>query len=121
MNTCPVCATEIIGRSDKKYCSVYCKSSYQYQKRKNGDSLFFSIDKQLRKNRSLLKKYNQSGKSSIRKAKLLETGFNPKYFTHYWKSKQGKIYLFCYEFGFMEYEDKNVKRYLLVEHQEYMA
>jgi hypothetical protein len=47
-------------------------------------------------------------------------GFNPKYFTHYWKNKKGNVYLFCYEFGFLETQEQNKKKYVLVQWQDYM-
>jgi len=87
MNICPHCNSEIIGRSDKKYCSVHCKSAYQYKKRKEEEVLYYKIDKQLKINRKLLKAYNKSGLSTVRKEKLKSEGFNSNYFTHYWKNK----------------------------------
>jgi len=70
MKVCPYCATEITGRADKKYCSTHCKSAHQYQKSKLEEVLYYTIDKQLKKNRKLLKEYNKSGLSTIRKEKL---------------------------------------------------
>ena len=84
MRKCPYCKEEVKGRSDKLFCSPYCKSSYHYQETLNNeDNLFKVIDKQLKLNRRLLKDYNKSGKSVVRKETLLKEGFNPKYFTHY--------------------------------------
>ena len=117
---CLYCQNPIQGRSDKIYCNVYCKSALQYQKSKQGKSEYSRIDRVLKHNRQILKKYNKAGKSIIRRADLVNQGFNPNYFTHYWKSKAGKVYLFCYEFGFLEIEQKGVKKYLLIQHQEYM-
>ncbi len=117
---CPVCEIEFSGRSDKKYCSVYCKSAEQYQKRKVEEELYYSIDKQLRTNRKILKVYNKSGLSTVRKEKLLSEGFNPKYFTHYWKNKKGQVYLFCYEYGFLLLKENQKEKYVLVIWQPYM-
>ncbi len=121
MNQCPVCETEIIGRSDKKYCSVYCKSAHQYQKRKVEEERYYKIDKQLKINRKILKAYNKSGLSKVRSEKLIGEGFDPKYFTNYWKNKKGQVYLFCYEYGFLKLIEENKKeKYLLVQWQSYM-
>jgi len=117
---CPVCEIEIKGRSDKKFCSLKCKSAYQYHKLKTEDTLYYTIDRQLKINRKLLKAYNKSGLSTIRKEKLLAEGFDPKYFTHYWKNKKGQVYLFCYEYGFLYLKENQKKKYLLVTWQEYM-
>ncbi|PKV51564.1 hypothetical protein ATE84_3652 [Aquimarina sp. MAR_2010_214] len=120
MNICPHCKAEIMGRSDKKYCSIHCKSAHQYQKRKSEEALYYTIDKKLKTNRKLLKAYNKSGMSTIRKEKLLSEGFDPTYFTHYWKNKKGQIYLFCYEYGFLDLKENQKEKYLLVRWQDYM-
>ncbi|GAA5020641.1 hypothetical protein GCM10011506_04410 [Marivirga lumbricoides] len=122
MNTCPNCGNEVIGREGKKFCSAYCKSNYHYERNKEKENtLFKRIDKQLKTNRKLLKSFNKAGKSTIRKEKLLKEGFDPKYFTHYWKNSKGEVYLFCYEFGFLSKRDeKGIEKFILVQHQAYM-
>ncbi|WP_282089655.1 hypothetical protein [Aquimarina algiphila] len=120
LNKCPVCENVITGRSDKKYCSGYCKSAHQYEKRKQEEGEYYKIDRQLKTNRKILKAYNKSGLSTVRKEKLLAEGFNPKYFTHYWKNKKGQVYLFCYEYGFLLLKENQKEKYILVKWQKYM-
>lgn len=120
MKRCPVCKTEVKGRTDKIYCSETCKSSHQYESRTIKESFFLQVDRQLKTNRKILKRYNQTGYTTLRKKVLLELGFNPRYFTHYWKNQKGQVYLFCYDFGFLEIEQQGKKKYLLVEWQNYM-
>lgn len=120
MKKCPICNTEVKGRTDKIFCSLPCKSAFQYEKRVNEEVFYFRVDKQLKINRKILKKYNQGGYTTLRKEKLLQEGFNPRFFTHYWKNAEKQVYLFCYEYGFMELEQKNIKKYLLVKWQPYM-
>lgn len=116
---CPNCNELIVGRIDKVFCNSYCKSNYHYESNKGQEpTVFQKIDKQLKLNRRLLSSYNQSGKSTIRKEKLLEAGFNPKYFTHYWKNSSGKIYLFCYDIGFLELKENGRSKYILINYQE---
>lgn len=121
MRSCLNCSKELKGRSDKLFCDAYCKSSFHYKK-KQGEkqSLFESIDKQLKTNRRLLKLFNKAGKATVRQEELLSEGFNPKYFTHYWKNKKGDVYLFCYEFGFLAKNENNKAKYILVKWQDYM-
>ena len=121
MPDCLHCHEPLVGRSDKKFCSPYCKSTYHYQQNKvRESSLFVKIDLQLKMNRRLLKAYNKAGKATVRKETLLSDGFNPKYFTHYWKNPKGNIYLFCYEYGFMEKKEERAVKYVLVKWQKYM-
>jgi hypothetical protein len=122
MNICLDCKKELIGRSDKKFCSVYCKSSYYYQKKKdNANSVYTEILKQLQLNRKLLKQYNKAGKAIVRKEELIKVGFSPNRFTHYWKNKKGEVYLFCFEYGFLEKKEGNKQKYVLIKWQYYMS
>jgi hypothetical protein len=121
MEKCLNCGEELKGRVGKVFCTPYCRSNYHYQNNKEKEaSLFVTIDKQLRQNRRLLKNYNKAGKAVVRKDDLLKEGFNPKYFTHYWKNQKGDVYLFCYEYGFLEKKEGDKVKYVLVQWQEYM-
>ena len=117
---CPVCGATIKGRSDKKFCSAKCRSINQYEKRQKSEVFYFKVDRQLKINRKLLKKYNRSGYTTIRKTVLIEEGFDPKFFTHYWKNQKGDIYLFVYEYGFLKKADRGKDKYVLVLWQDYM-
>lgn len=117
---CPPCQNEVVGRRDKIFCSPACKSSFQYEQRLEQEAFFFEVDRQLKKNRSILKRHNQVGKTTLRKEVLLAEGFNPRFFTHYWKNHQGDVYLFCYEYGFLSRQEQEKDKYVLVTWQPYM-
>jgi len=117
---CPVCGTLLKGRSDKKFCSAKCKSINQYEERQEKEAFYLKVNKQLRINRKLLKRYNKSGFTTIRKSELIVLGFDPKFFTHYWKNKKGEVYLFVYEYGFLSTRIKEKEKYVLVTWQDYM-
>ena len=118
---CLYCGEELVGRTDKKYCDLHCKSAYQYQQSKEQPQRFYNkVDNQLRLNRKLLKMYNKAGKSVIRASLLLNEGFNPKFFTHYWKNQKGEVYFFVYEYGFLKKSENQKSKYVLVTWQEYM-
>jgi hypothetical protein len=120
-NKCKNCGTILQGRSDKIYCDNYCKSAYQYKNEKENQSNFYlKVDKQLKSNRKILKAYNKAGKSTVRAEELLKEGFNPNYFTHYWKNQKGDVYLFCYEYGFLKRVESEKEKYVLVTWQDYM-
>ena len=121
MNYCLDCGTMLKGRRDKKFCSDHCKASYHYQRNKNkAGSLFKKIDAQLKENRRILKQYNRAGKATVRQELLLTEGFDPRYFTHYWKAQNGNVYLFCYEYGFLKTLENEKTKYVLVQWQHYM-
>ena len=121
MKNCLSCNKPIVGRVDKVFCDNYCKSSFHYKKKQDKEkSLYETIDKKLKTNRRLLKLFNKAGKAVVRKDELIKEGFNPKYFTHFWKNPKGEVYLFCYEFGFLSKEENGKSKYVLVKWQDYM-
>ena len=117
---CPICGAELKGRSDKLYCSTKCKSINQYENRQENEKFYLRVDRQLKINRKLLKRYNRSGFTTVRKSELIGEGFDPKYFTHYWKNTKGDVYLFCYDYGFLSLERNPKDKYLIVQWQAYM-
>lgn len=119
--TCASCGKMIEGRSDKKFCDPYCKSAYHYKKSiEQSPNFYKKVDRQLKTNRKILKHYNRAGKSTVRAYTVLNAGFNPKFFTHYWKNKQGDVYLFVYEYGFLRKKEFSVDKFVLVKWQDYM-
>lgn len=119
---CAACGKVLEGRSDKKFCDPYCKSAFHYKKSIEQTPRFYNkVDKQLKTNRKILKQYNKAGKSTVRSSVLIEAGFDPNFFTHYWKNQKGEVYLFVYEFGFLRKTERQAEKYVLVKWQEYMA
>jgi len=118
---CLQCGEPLQGRIDKKFCDKHCRSAYQYKKNSEEEgSIYFKIDKQLKRNRTLLKQYNKAGKATVRLNMLMEEGFNPKIFTHYWKNSRGDVYLFVFEYGFLQRKEGNATKLVLIQWQSYM-
>ena len=121
-NECLYCNKELKGRIDKKFCDPQCKSSYQYQQAKEQPERFYNkVENQLKLNRRLLKNFNKAGKATIRAEQLIKEGFNPDFFTHYWKNTKGDVYLFVYEYGFLKRTEHNINKYILIQWQDYMV
>jgi hypothetical protein len=118
---CKSCGKVLEGRSDKKFCESYCKSAYHYKKSLEEAPRFYNqVDNQLKTNRRLLKQYNKAGKATVRASLIKQEGFNPNFFTHYWKNQKGEVYLFVYEFGFLKKTEHNIDKFVLVKWQDYM-
>ena len=118
---CLYCGNQLEGRTDKKYCNHHCKSACQYQKAKENPERFYNkVDNQLKLNRKILKEYNKGGKVTVRAEVLLKLGFNPNYFTHYWKNQKKDVYLFVYEYGFLKKKENRKEKYILILWQDYM-
>jgi predicted nucleic acid-binding Zn ribbon protein len=117
---CPVCESPLKGRSDKKFCSTKCKSIHQYENRQEKEAFYLEVDRRLKTNRKILKTYNFRGFTTVRKELLIDDGFDPNFFTHYWKNSKGDIYLFVYDYGFLDLKKSGKDKYLIVQWQEYM-
>ncbi len=121
ISTCLACHKELKGRSDKKFCDLHCKSSFHYRKSLEEAPLFYNkVDNQLKLNRRILKSFNKAGKATVRAGIILDIGFDPNFFTHYWKNTKGDIYLFVYEYGFLKKKEHTIEKYILIKWQEYM-
>ena len=121
VNKCLACEKELKGRSDKKFCDLYCKSSFHYKKTLEETPQFYNkVDKQLKLNRRLLKVFNKSGKSTVRASTIIDLGFDSNFFTHYWKNAKGDVYLFVYEYGFLKRKEGDKEKFVLIKWQAYM-
>lgn len=114
---CLECGRAISGRIDKKFCCDQCRTTYN--NRLNGDSGRYmkSVNRILRKNRKILADLNPHGKSKANKAKLSALGFNFRFFTNVYKTKNGKIYYFCYDQGYLPIDNDF---FALVVREEYV-
>ncbi len=101
---CPECGDMIKGRSDKKFCSDQCRNAYNNRLNRDRDNYMRKVNNTLRKNRRILEKLNPHGKAKTTKKVLLDQGFDFNYFTNFYKTKQGKVYYFCYEQGLLPLE-----------------
>lgn len=101
---CPICNESIVGRTDKRFCSSYCRASFHNQLNKEATGYMSGINGILRKNRRILMKLNAGSNNKITKEKLLEEGYKFNYHTNEYSTKSGKKYYFCYEQGYCETE-----------------
>ena len=106
---CLQCGQAFRGRLDKKFCDDQCRSNFNNQRNSDVSSTMRNINYLLRKNRRILAALlPQSGKTKINKDKLLEIGFDFRYFTHYHKNQKGRIYKACYDYGYLSLESNQV-------------
>lgn len=116
-NNCLECNDEFIGRSDKKFCSTECRSTYNNRLNSDSSNFMRNINNILRKNRRILAELNPHGKAKIHRDKLTERGFKFSYFTNIYRTKKGNAYHFCYDQGYLELEDN---MFTLVVRQSYV-
>ncbi len=90
-----------MGRIDKKFCNDQCRNNYNNKLNKDENALVTSINRILRKNRRILKALNPNGKAKVKRTELEKRGFDFKHFTHVYKTKDSRVYYFCYEYGYL--------------------
>lgn len=100
---CLVCNKTLKGRTDKKFCDDYCRNIYNNQLKSDQSNFVRNIINALRKNRLILQRLiGGCEKSKIPKEKLLENGYQFKYYTHAFCNKKGGTYHYCFEYGYLD-------------------
>lgn len=117
---CPECGEEYTGRVDKKFCSDACRASHH--NRNNAQELAFqrNVNNILRHNRNVLAELNPDGKANVRKERLIDRGFKFRYFTNTYTTRNGTLYHFCYDYGYLVDENPDKDFVLLIKRQEYV-
>ncbi len=113
---CLECGNKLTGRVDKKFCSDQCRVSFNNRLNSDETNLVRNVNNALRKNRRILTELNTTGKTRISGTKLKEKGFDFQYFTNLYKTKDGAVYYYCYEQGYLPIENDF---YLLVVKQDF--
>lgn len=103
--TCLSCGEPLFGRSDKKFCNDSCRNNYHHQQNHEQTNLMRNINNALRRNRAALKQLNPDGKTKVRKSQLEKLGFNFKYFTSIYTTRDNRVYYFVYDQGYLPLEN----------------
>lgn len=101
---CPECGEKIVGRTDKKFCSDYCRNSFNNSLNKDSKNLVRNVNNKLRKNYRILEELNPEEKTKVPKSKLVDKGFSFEYFTNIYTTKTGNTYYFVYDQGYLPLE-----------------
>jgi hypothetical protein len=104
---CLECAIPFKGRSDKKFCSDPCRTSYNNRLHQCSDVIVKNVNNILKRNRRILTALNPDGRRKVAVEKLMTLGFNFNYFTNTVTTKGGMQYYYCYDLGYMPIEKEN--------------
>lgn len=115
---CLECADPLKGRRDQKFCSDYCRNTYNNKLNQEATHYMRRVNSILRRNRRILLELNPKGKRTVDGILLAEKGFNFHYFTNIYTTKKGSAYYFCYEQGYLKLEND---QYMLVHKQDYVG
>ncbi len=94
---------KISGRKDKRFCNDGCRNAYNNAKRKKKSGVMETINEILESNHAILSALIGSKKFTYVAARVLrDKGFNLKYFTHQYESKDKTVYLVCYDLAYRQ-------------------
>ena len=105
MRHCDYCGEVLRGRLDKRFCNAECRNGFHNHHAAREDAFMRQVNKILRKNRRILRELNPEGKATVHVDRLQDRGFSFNHFTHTHQTKEGKVYTFCYEYGYLEFKD----------------
>lgn len=103
--SCLECGEKVKGRADKKFCSDYCRNSYNNKLDVEDKNLVRNINNRLKKNYKILSELNPDQKTKTHRDKLIENNFDFNLFTSIYTTKKGTIYYFVYNQGYLELEN----------------
>lgn len=98
---CKECGEVLRGRADQKFCSDQCRNAFNNRQNSDANNLVRNINNTLRRNRRILDTLNPGEKTKTSREKLLQKGFDFQYSTHQYQTKNGSVYHFCYELGYL--------------------
>jgi hypothetical protein len=111
---CLECSEPFKGRIDKKFCSDYCRNTYNNKVDKESKNMIRNVNYRLRKNYKTLVNLNKTGKTKVTRVKLLSNNFDFNTFTSIYKTKTGNTYFYVYDQGYLALENDY---YLLIKRE----
>jgi len=107
---CKWCNKPYVGRADKVFCSIKCKSDYHYDLKNKTYRASKQIDNILHRNRSILYEImgDRTRKMKVKRTVLDKKKFNYKYNTGHHINKENKMYHNVYDFAWMNFSDGEV-------------
>ena len=99
---CEECQEPLSGRSDKRFCSDYCRNAYNNKLNRDQTKVVRNTNNQLRKNFRILNELNPHDKTKVNRQQLTNKGFDFNLFTSIYKTKKGSIYYFVYNQGYLD-------------------
>ena len=111
---CLECGETLKGRSDKKFCSDYCRNTYNNKVDADSKNLIRNTNNRLKKNYKILTELNSTGKTKVTRSKLIDYNFDFNNFTSIYTTKTGNVYFYIYNQGYLKLENDY---YLLIKRE----
>ena len=104
---CPQCGKEVLGRSDRRFCSDYCRNMFNNNVNKDVTNLMRNVNNALRKNYKILLELNPGETAKTTRSVLKKKKFDFDVYTSVLNAKTGNTYYFVYDKGYLEGENNN--------------
>ena len=112
---CLECDRELMGRSDKKFCSDGCRNAHHNKVNPATKNLIRNINNRLRKNYRILDSFQlKEGKTRTTKTRLLDKNFDFDFITNLYTTKKGSTYYFIYDLGYLPLDNED---YMIVKRE----
>lgn len=118
MRNCEECNEILRGRKDQKFCSDYCRNTFNNRLNEDVNSKVRRINRILKKNRRIIIQLLTHKKTVMNGFELAEMGFNFHYYTNIYKTQKGSTYYYCYDLGYLKIKDDC---YRLVEKMDFVS
>lgn len=102
---CQECGESFRGRIDKKFCSDYCRNTFNNKVNKESKNMIRNVNYRLRRNYKTLTELNKSGKTKVTRVKMISSNFDFNVFTSIYTTKTGNTYYYVYDQGYLELEN----------------
>ena len=97
---CEECKRPLKGRKDQKFCSDYCRNTYNNRQNEDSNKYVRRVNNILRRNRRILGTLLRNKEINKELQELAELGFNFRYYTNTLTDDDGNPLYFCYELGY---------------------
>ncbi|MEM9053023.1 MAG: hypothetical protein AAGC47_13295 [Bacteroidota bacterium] len=107
---CKICQKPVVGRSDKIYCSDYCKNVYHKKMRYATKQAAVEINGFLKRNYAILLETLGKNKNQMKvyRNALEKKRFRFKYHTHRYLNSRNKTFHYVYDLAWMEFSDDEI-------------
>lgn len=108
---CPICNETIVGRSDKKFCSIGCKNKFHHPSAHTKGDQIKTVNRFLFQNFKIMEsifKDEKKDKLMVPRILLDKMGFHFNYCTGCYINKQGKLYHYIYNYSWMVFSNQEL-------------
>jgi hypothetical protein len=106
---CQECGIPLKGRRDQKFCADYCRNQFNNRIYAQKWAIQRQINRILLNNQRILAQLLfKEKKRNVLERELYNRGFNFEFHTHRKMTKNGQVYIFCYDYGYLRLNEQQL-------------